>query len=114
VTTDAATVTALTSALAAYKSRDGAVVTSSAQMSSNRPTATKNAPAPERPRDLAETVAYAASTGAPLWLRSYDGPAGDTDQAVSVAVGPDGSKVIVTGYSTGDAGYDYATVAYQA
>ncbi len=46
-------------------------------------------------------------------MRRYDGPTHDFDQASSVAVGPDGARVFVTGYSTGiDSGTDLATTAY--
>jgi len=53
------------------------------------------------------TVAYNASTGTQVWARQYgDGVA---DAASAVAVGPNGSKIFVTGNGSGD----YATVAYQ-
>lgn len=60
------------------------------------------------------TVAYDAATGVRLWAARYNGPVGGEDDAYSVAVGPGGGKVFVTGRSTGAAGYDYATVAYDA
>jgi hypothetical protein len=62
------------------------------------------------------TVAYAASTGSPLWGARYDGPESGTDFATDLAVTPDGSKVLVTGDSTGFDGYgqDFATVFYNA
>jgi hypothetical protein len=58
------------------------------------------------------TVAYDASTGARLWMRRYNGPGDGGDFASSVAVSPDGSKVFLTGGSTGTISYNYATVAY--
>src|SRR5207244_4084861 len=64
--------------------------------------------------NAAATVAYDASTGTTVWVRRYNGPEND-GLGTSVAVSPDGSKVFVTGTSTGTAGEgDYATVAYAA
>ncbi len=61
------------------------------------------------------TVSFDSATGALLWTSRYDGPAHDTDEANSLAVSSDGSRVFVTGYSTGTTtGQDYATVAYDA
>jgi DNA-binding beta-propeller fold protein YncE len=60
------------------------------------------------------TMAYNAVTGARLWVSRYDDPSSGGDEATSVAVSPDGTMVYVTGTSEGTAGYDYATVAYNA
>jgi len=61
------------------------------------------------------TPRVAASPGAQLWVKLYNGPGNSHDQANSVAVSPSGKTVFVTGYSGGVAtGNDYATVAYNA
>jgi hypothetical protein len=61
------------------------------------------------------TVAYRAATGARLWVSRYTGPGKADDDAASVAVGPGGRTVFVTGGSVGkNTGRDYATVAYSA
>jgi outer membrane protein assembly factor BamB len=61
------------------------------------------------------TVAYAAATGAQLWVGRYDGTGHGTDICLSVAVAPGGRKVFVTGRSPGPDGLDdYATVSYRA
>ena len=54
------------------------------------------------------TVAYSAATGARRWARRYGGP-GATDSARSIAVGPGGHTVYVTGQGGG-----FPTVAYNA
>jgi hypothetical protein len=58
------------------------------------------------------TIAYDASTGAKLWLERYDGPSHGSDGARALVVGPDGSRLFVTGYSFGAVSQDFATVAY--
>jgi len=48
-------------------------------------------------------------------VRRYDGPANDLDAATALGVSPDGSKVFVTGQSTGStSSQDYFTLAYDA
>src|SRR5439155_706009 len=60
------------------------------------------------------TLAYDAATGASLWKRRYDGPASLRDDAVSLAVSPDGSMLFVTGSSATVPNNDaYATLAYR-
>jgi hypothetical protein len=56
------------------------------------------------------TIAYDAATGAQLWATHYNGPDNSEDRAASLAVGPGGGRVFVTGFGNGD----YATVAYDA
>ena len=59
------------------------------------------------------TVAYRASTGARLWASRYDGPGHGLDFAYSVAIGPNGRRAFVTGFSiVAGSGADYATIAY--
>jgi DNA-binding beta-propeller fold protein YncE/lysophospholipase L1-like esterase len=61
------------------------------------------------------TLAYDSETGAQLWLRRYDGPAGRGDWPQAMAISPDGARVFVTGHSDPDQDYDFydcATVAY--
>src|ERR1041385_1043671 len=48
------------------------------------------------------TIAYSASNGTRLWLRTYDGPGRQDDEAELLAVSPDGGTVYVSGYSQGD------------
>ena len=66
----------------------------------------------------AATPALRVAPGAQLWAARYNGPAGNNSAEnfpSSMAVSPGGSRVFVTGYSTGaTTGDDYATVAYSA
>lgn len=59
------------------------------------------------------TVAYDATTGMRIWVSTHDGDG--RDRTTAIEVDPDGSRVYVTGVSSG-AGTrgDYATVAYNA
>jgi hypothetical protein len=67
------------------------------------------------PQNDYATAAYRAASGAPLWVRRYDGPASGWDDASSVAASPAGSMVFVTGVSDrGQGTADMATVAYSA
>jgi DNA-binding beta-propeller fold protein YncE len=52
--------------------------------------------------------------GAQLWTKYYNGPGHGFDGARSLAASPDGTKVYVTGSSTGVTAFDYATAAYNA
>jgi hypothetical protein len=61
------------------------------------------------------TVAYSASTGARMWVARYTGAGARYDAASSLAVGPDGGRLVVTGTSTSaGTGQDFATVGYSA
>ena len=61
------------------------------------------------------TLAYNAATGAKKWSARYDGPGHARDDALSVSTTPDGSKVLVTGNSSGvTTAEDFATLAYDA
>jgi len=61
------------------------------------------------------TVAYNAGTGAVIWTKRYSGSGDSDDEALAVAVSPDGAKVFVTGFShRSTSGEDYATIAYSA
>ena len=61
------------------------------------------------------TRAFDAATGAVLWTAYDHGPGTGDDQARSLAVSPDGSRVFVTGSSSGPNGISrYTTIAYDA
>jgi hypothetical protein len=57
------------------------------------------------------TIAYSAVTGAPQWVRRYDG--GSADDATSVAVGAGGTTFVTGGSDAGGLSGDYVTIAYQ-
>jgi sugar lactone lactonase YvrE len=63
------------------------------------------------------TLAYDAATGASKWVRRYNGPGDDGDEANALAVSPDGATVFVTGSSqtnSSRASSEYASIAYAA
>ncbi len=59
------------------------------------------------------TIAYGATDGSLRWVRRFHAP-GHTYSDVSLAIAPDGSRVVVTGSSVRTAYEEYATVAYGA
>jgi hypothetical protein len=62
------------------------------------------------------TVAYDTASGKTDWFARWDRPAAGYDEAIALAVSPDGGRVFVTGFSeaNGVRPADYATVAYDA
>jgi hypothetical protein len=61
------------------------------------------------------TRAFNAATGAVLWTAFDHGPGTGDDQAQSLAVRPDGSRVFVTGSSSDPKGtFRYTTIAFDA
>jgi hypothetical protein len=62
------------------------------------------------------SIAYDAANGRLVWKARYDSPGDQSfDEPVSIAAGPDGSRVFVTGESPGDQPTnDYRTIAYDA
>jgi len=60
-------------------------------------------------RDYA-TIKY-SSSGDTLWVRRYNGPVDDDDEAFALAV-DDSGKVYVTGYSFSGTSADYVTIKY--
>jgi len=58
------------------------------------------------------TIKYNAA-GQQQWVARYDGPINSDDEATGIVLDASGN-VYVTGYSTGSAGYDYATINYDA
>jgi DNA-binding beta-propeller fold protein YncE len=64
-------------------------------------------------RDDYATIAYDSVNGSQLWATRFDDPSHENDDARSIGVSPDGTKVFVTGYSAlAPSAYDYETVAY--
>ena len=63
--------------------------------------------------EMAKTLRAYQGNPIELWVSRYNGPANGSDDAVGVAVSPDGSRVFVTGVSGGiGTADDWATVAY--
>jgi hypothetical protein len=61
------------------------------------------------------TVAVDTAMGEVAWVQRFDGPDHGGDAGWSVAANPDGTGVVVTGWSEGaDSGYDLTTFAYDA
>jgi DNA-binding beta-propeller fold protein YncE len=61
------------------------------------------------------TVVYDTTNGTTEWVAPYDGPGNGGDAASAVTISPDGTKVFVTGATTGLSGNsDYGTIAYDA
>jgi putative pyrroloquinoline-quinone binding quinoprotein len=60
------------------------------------------------------TIAYDAASGDSRWVARFDGVDHASDEARSIGVSPDGSKVFVTGYSDLGIHADYVTLAYDA
>ncbi|MFI6821931.1 S8 family serine peptidase [Micromonospora sp. NPDC050187] len=62
------------------------------------------------------TIAYHADSGERRWLTTYDSPGPFADDARAIGVSPDGTRVFVTGQSSGvDTGLtDWGTVAFDA
>jgi WD40 repeat protein len=61
-------------------------------------------------QDNYTTIAYNTATGSQRWISLYHAPAGGINEALALAAGPNGTKVLVTGVSAGD----YATIAYDS
>jgi hypothetical protein len=59
------------------------------------------------------TIAYDSANGTRRWISSYDGPQHSWDEGRGIAISPDDSTVVVTGYSlTIGAVSDYVTLAH--
>jgi WD40 repeat protein len=59
------------------------------------------------------TVAYDTTSGAQLWVATYNAARGGDDVPHDLGISPDGFRVFVTGQSLGADNYDdYATIAY--
>jgi PQQ-like domain len=60
------------------------------------------------------TVAYDPATGAQRWIKRYNDPGNNTEDATAVTTNPATGTVYVTGERYGGAatGFDYATIAY--
>lgn len=61
-----------------------------------------------------QTMAWTVD-GSGQWSRRYDGPAGEMDVPTAMTISPDGSELLVTGWSVGrSSGRDFETIAYGA
>jgi WD40 repeat protein len=60
------------------------------------------------------TIAYDASTGTQVWFDAYDGPTYRAEASCCLAVSGDGSRVVITGSSTGFGTTTWSTVGYVA
>jgi hypothetical protein len=61
------------------------------------------------------TIAYNASSGSRHWQKRFNGLGNYVDVPLALAVSPDGSRVLVTGFSSrSPADTDYTTIAYAA
>lgn len=69
----------------------------------------------ETGREDFAVLAYETTTGKQLWATRYDGPTGGDDNAFDLAVGADGSSVVVVGRTVPQPMLDeYATVSLRA
>ena len=59
------------------------------------------------------TLAYSAKTGTRRWVRRYQGPGDSNNNAKAIVMSPDGSRIYVAGYRSGD-NRDVETIAYSS
>jgi DNA-binding beta-propeller fold protein YncE len=58
------------------------------------------------------TIAYVATTGAKAWLARYNSPENVADVAHALALSPDGTRVVVAGFTFGPGVSGFTTIAY--